>query len=80
MDSPEEREKEAAALAGVLWELYQAACHRQVFLDGKVCSLCGDKDHAAFECRFNAFVRFDALRRAAWKLSDAWKKSEGPPE
>lgn len=69
MDSPEEREKAAAAMANVLWELYKAACHRQVGPDRKECALCGDTKHQAFECgRFNGFVRFDALRRAAWEL------------
>lgn len=69
MENLQEREENAAALAKVLWELYQAACHRQTGPDGKDCALCGDKKHQAFECRYNAFVRFDALRRAAWKLS-----------
>lgn len=64
----QEREEQAAALANVLWELYKASCHRQVGPDGKDCALCSSKDHAAFECRLNAFVRFDALRRTACEL------------
>ena len=60
----QDAEKRAVILSEVLWKLYQAACHRQVGLDGRPCVLCDAKDHAAFECfRFNAFVRFDVLRR-----------------
>ena len=69
MDNLEEREERAVSLANVLWMLYEAACHRQVGPDGKDCALCGEKNHAAFEChRFNAFVRFDAFRCTAWQL------------
>lgn len=64
----QEREERAAALSKVLWELYEACCHRQIGPDGDKCALCGDEKHQAFQCRFNAFVRFDALRRTASEL------------
>ena len=62
-EETDQREERAAALSRVLWMLYEAACHRQIGPDGKPCAVCGDKNHAGFECPFNAFVRFDALRR-----------------
>ncbi len=68
MDELEVREETAVNMTKTLWMLYESACHRQVGPDGKDCALCGDKTHQAFECRYNAFVRFDVLRRAAWEL------------
>lgn len=42
----------------VLWEI---ACNNQVEPDEKNCTICGNNDHQAFECRFNAFVVFKEL-------------------
>lgn len=63
------QEQRAAALSKVLWELYEAGCHRQTAPDGKPCAICRSAEHQAFECPFNAFVRFDALRRTVRKLA-----------
>ena len=44
-------------------EQYQVAIERlqqamdQLEPDGKNCSVCGDNDHQAFECRFNPLVQ-----------------------
>lgn len=71
-DELEEREERATKLSEVLWSLYKAACHEQIGPDGKDCAICSSADHQAFQCRFNAFVRFDALRRTAKRLYSAW--------
>lgn len=41
-----------------LHQLYTIACLGQTAPDGENCAICDDTDHQAFECHFNAFVRW----------------------
>ena len=70
----------AEALSKVLWELYEAACHEQITANGKDCAICGKAGHHAFDCRFNAFVRFDMLRRTAKDSPQGRNSKRGTPK
>lgn len=43
--------------------MWKGACHGQTKPDGKNCTICGDNDHQAFECRFNGFNLFEKEKR-----------------
>lgn len=41
-----------------LASLYYTCTDGQIVPDGRNCTICGDIDHQAMECRFNAFKIF----------------------
>lgn len=47
----------------VLASLHALSCFGQIEPDGNNCAICGDIDHQAFECHFNAFVRWRESRQ-----------------
>lgn len=58
---PEERCSELIRqdkILPILVQLHEIACIGQTLPDGDNCAICGDTDHQAFECHFNAFRVF----------------------